>query len=84
MRILFFVHRYWPSVGGVEKYIFELARSLMDGGHAVTVVAGDHIGSLPVRESTRVSRSVGSRRQDRRSDVDGTFCECGRFSALRT
>ena len=51
MRILFFVHRFWPSVGGVEKYILELARALMDGGHAVTVVAGDHTGSLPARES---------------------------------
>lgn len=51
MKILFFVHRIHPSVGGVEKYVLELARALADGGHAVTVVAGDHIGSLPVRES---------------------------------
>ena len=51
MKILFFVHRIHPSVGGVEKYVFELARALTEGGHAVTVVAGDHIGSLPVRES---------------------------------
>ncbi|MCH8147915.1 MAG: glycosyltransferase family 4 protein [Planctomycetes bacterium] len=51
MRILFFVHRFRPSVGGVEKYILELARALSEGGHTVSVVAGDHIGSLPARES---------------------------------
>lgn len=40
MRILFFVHRYWPSVGGVEKYIHELAKALLGLGHEVHVVAG--------------------------------------------
>lgn len=40
MRITFFVHRYWPVVGGVEKYIEELGRALTRAGHKVTVVAG--------------------------------------------
>lgn len=40
MRITFFVHRYWPVVGGVEKYIEELGRALVRAGHEVTVVAG--------------------------------------------
>lgn len=40
MRIVFFVHRYWPSVGGVEKYTHELAKALTARGHRVDVVAG--------------------------------------------
>ncbi len=40
MRILFFVHRYWPDVGGVEKYIHRLARALYAMGHEVHVLAG--------------------------------------------
>ena len=51
MKILFFVHRIRPSVGGVEKYVWELARALHAAGHSVTVVAGDHTGSLPATES---------------------------------
>jgi|GEM_PF-1368779 len=51
LNILFFVHRFYPSIGGVEKYIYELSRSLLASGHEVTVVAGDHTGSLPPSES---------------------------------
>lgn len=40
MRTLFFLHHYWPSVGGVEKYIHELAKALLCLGHEVQVVAG--------------------------------------------
>lgn len=47
MKVLFFVHRFWPSVGGVEKYIYELARALTTKGHDVTIVAGAHVEDLP-------------------------------------
>lgn len=47
MRITFFVHRYWPSVGGVEKYVHELARALLALGHEVSVVAGATQERLP-------------------------------------
>ncbi len=40
MKIVFFIHRYWPVVGGVEKYVQELARALVAMGHRVDVVAG--------------------------------------------
>ncbi len=64
MRILLFVHRYWPSVGGVEKYIQELAKALIALGHDVRVVAGAHIGGLPesdVHEGIRVDRFPAQR-----------------------
>jgi glycosyltransferase involved in cell wall biosynthesis len=50
MKVLFFVHRFWPSVGGVEKYILELARSLTAMDHQVSVVAGSHVSDLPEHE----------------------------------
>ena len=50
MKILFFVHRYWPSVGGVEKYIHELGKALIALGHQVEVVAGAHREGLPTVE----------------------------------
>ena len=51
MKIVFLVHRYWPSVGGVEKYVHELGRALVDAGHEVDVVAGAHTVDLPSREA---------------------------------
>ncbi|MBI4716278.1 MAG: glycosyltransferase family 4 protein [Planctomycetes bacterium] len=50
MRILFFAHRYHPSIGGVEKYIHELARALLALGHEVSVLAGAHADGLPQHE----------------------------------
>lgn len=47
MKILFFAHRYWPSIGGVEKYVRHLAIAMLGRGHQVTVVAGDTQGGLP-------------------------------------
>ena len=59
MRIVFFVHRYWPSVGGVEKYIHRLGQALQEMGHVVHVVAGVHAdGLLPteVHEGIKIHR----------------------------
>ncbi len=50
MKILFFVHRYWPSVGGVEKYVEQLSLSLQELGHSVRVVAGATEDGQPVHE----------------------------------
>lgn len=50
MRIVFLVHRYWPLVGGVEKYIHELAKALLAMGHEVEVVAGAVKEGLQPRE----------------------------------
>ncbi|GAG07119.1 unnamed protein product, partial [marine sediment metagenome] len=51
MKIMFFVHRYWPSVGGVEKYIHELANALQTMNHEVRVVAGATAEDLPETET---------------------------------
>lgn len=47
LRIVFLVKRFWPDVGGVEKYIFELARAVREQGHRVDIVAGDPTGQRP-------------------------------------
>jgi glycosyltransferase involved in cell wall biosynthesis len=59
MRIVFLVHRYWPLVGGVEKYIHELAKTLLSMGHEVDVVAGAVKQGLPpqdVHDGIRIHR----------------------------
>ena len=50
MRVVLFVHRYFPVVGGVEKYIHRLAKALLSMGHAVDVVAGATLEGLPERQ----------------------------------
>ena len=51
MRIVLLVYRYWPVVGGVEKYIHQLARSLQSAGHRVDVIAGATVEDLPESET---------------------------------
>ena len=51
MNIVFLVHRFWPAVGGVEKYVRELSKALIADGHRVHVVAGSTDAALPVRET---------------------------------
>ncbi|MGD2109076.1 MAG: glycosyltransferase family 4 protein [Phycisphaerae bacterium] len=50
MRIAFVVHRYWPLVGGVEKYIHELAKALIAMGHDVDVITAALKDGLAIRE----------------------------------
>ena len=51
MKIVFLVHRYWPSVGGVEKYINQLSHALVAMGHEVDVVAGATQEGLATEET---------------------------------
>ncbi len=51
MKVVFFVHRYWPSIGGVEKYVHELAKTLTAAGHEVNMVAGTVAGDSPEEET---------------------------------
>ncbi|NOS99187.1 MAG: glycosyltransferase family 4 protein [Phycisphaerales bacterium] len=51
MHVVFLTYRYWPAVGGVEKYVSELGRALVSMGHRVSVVTGAHAAGLPPRES---------------------------------
>lgn len=50
MRITFVTQRYWPAVGGVEKYIHRLIQALQSMGHHVCVVTGAHDPQLPDRD----------------------------------
>jgi glycosyltransferase involved in cell wall biosynthesis len=50
MKIVFLTTRFWPAIGGVEKYILELGRSLVGMSHDVTVVTGAHEPGLATRE----------------------------------
>ena len=36
-RILIIVHKFWPSVGGLQRLSFNLAKRLVERGHSVTV-----------------------------------------------
>jgi glycogen(starch) synthase len=37
MRVLHVIQRYWPCVGGAERYLQEVSERLVDEGHEVTV-----------------------------------------------
>src|SRR5438093_898257 len=37
MRIGQVAHRYLPSIGGIENYVYRLARDLSQGGHSVEI-----------------------------------------------
>ncbi len=38
MKILFFVRRFYPQIGGVEKHTLEIARRLVEKGYKVIIV----------------------------------------------
>lgn len=50
MRVLFFTYRYWPEVGGVEKYIHRLCKALQELGQEVRLLTVAHTDGLPARE----------------------------------
>ena len=50
MRIVFFAHRYWPIVGGVEIYLQRLSAALLGMGHSVCVITGRSREDLLERE----------------------------------
>jgi glycosyltransferase involved in cell wall biosynthesis len=49
VRILLTSHRFWPSVGGTEEVVEQLARHHAQAGHDVTVFTSDEPGT-PERE----------------------------------
>lgn len=38
MKIIFFVRRFYPLIGGVEKHCFEIGKRLIKGGHNITII----------------------------------------------
>ena len=50
MKIVFVTYRYWPAVGGVEKYMHRLSQALIAKGHRVDLVCAAHEDGLPASE----------------------------------
>ena len=57
MNYCLFSAQYLPSVGGVERYTYYLAKNLLQQGHTVTVVTSSADG-LPEREVTEENIEV--------------------------
>ncbi|NOX59822.1 MAG: glycosyltransferase family 4 protein [Planctomycetes bacterium] len=51
MKIVFVTYRYWPAVGGVEKYMHRLSQAMIAKGHEVDLVCAAHEGGLPECEA---------------------------------
>jgi len=41
MRVLHFIYRYWPGLGGAENYLREISERLVGEGHQVTIATSD-------------------------------------------
>ena len=57
MKLCFVVHRYAPFPGGSEYYVQQMAEEALSRGHDVTVLAGEHRGSL---NGVKVTSEVSS------------------------
>lgn len=59
MRCLHLIHRYWPALGGSEKFMLEISERLAADGNEVTVYTTDAIDIqhywLPGKEHTDVA-----------------------------
>lgn len=64
MRILLTTHRFWPSVGGTEELVHQLASRFAKAGHDVHVFTSDEPGSPEeeIREGVHIRRFVLERR----------------------
>ena len=49
MRFLFFAAQYIPTVGGVERYTYNLTKALATAGHSITIVTSE-LRDLPSEE----------------------------------
>ena len=85
LRILISSYFYPPSIGGVERQTFLLARGLVRRGHRVRVVAALHPGA-PAREEhegveiVRVSAGAGNRWTKMAGYLAATALELARAS----
>jgi L-malate glycosyltransferase len=46
MKLLFCCAEYWPSVGGVQEVIRQIAEQMVEAGHDVTVATSTHPARL--------------------------------------
>lgn len=58
MNILFLCRLFYPHIGGVEKHVFELTRSLMRKGHAVTIITEELKSSEKKRLPSNIEKEL--------------------------
>jgi glycosyltransferase involved in cell wall biosynthesis len=51
MNILFFTRLFYPHIGGVEKHVMEISKSLIKKGHVVAVVTEQYTQNLKLKEN---------------------------------
>lgn len=51
MKILFIAHYFYPHIGGVEKHVLEVAKSLVQKGNEVTILTERYDKSLKDKET---------------------------------
>lgn len=51
MNIIFLTHYYYPHIGGVEKHVYEVGKSLTKKGNNITVVTEKYEKNLKERET---------------------------------
>jgi len=58
MRVVFFVHRYYPSIGGTQVLTYELAKRLVKLGNEVTVFTtmDNKMKTLEIAEGIKILR----------------------------
>lgn len=50
MNILFFSRLFYPHIGGVEKHVWEISKTLVQKGHKVVIVTEQHEKGLKLHE----------------------------------
>ncbi|MCL1830238.1 MAG: glycosyltransferase family 4 protein [Oscillospiraceae bacterium] len=55
MRFLFFCAQYLPTVGGVERYTYNLCKTLSEMGHSSTIVTSQLEGLAELENSENIS-----------------------------
>ena len=80
MRFLFFAAQYLPTTGGVERYTYNLCRTLAEMGHSCVIVTSA-LPSLPERESDGAVEVV---RLPSRLFIGGRFPVIKRNSRFRS
>jgi glycosyltransferase involved in cell wall biosynthesis len=87
MKILHVCQRYWPSVGGSEKYIQEISERFVRLGHEVTVFTTDALDLEafwdPSRPRVEPKREAHNGVEIIRFPIRYTFLEGKGFSAAR-
>ena len=69
MKFLFFSAQYLPTVGGVERYTYNIASQLIKKGHSATVVTT----ALPALPSDEMSDGIEVIRLDSFRLMNGRF-----------